>query len=119
MSDRRPARQIALMLSGFLAWAAQFTVVYGVTSVACARGFAETRLAGLPLVPFTILAATAAALAGTGLALARALALGRGAAAGMDPATRFLNQATVLTSGLALVAIAWQGLPVLLVPPCW
>ena len=104
--------------AGMIAWAAQFTLIYGATAIACARGYGEARLLGIRLIPLMIVGVTLAALAVTGFVLARALTARR-AIEPADATGRFLNMATILISGLALVSILWQGRPALIVPPCW
>ncbi len=106
-------------LAGLLIWSAQFTVIYGVTAIACARGYEEATVFGAGLVPSAVVAATLIALALDGLVLvharSRSLALASEQAAPADP---FLAHLTYLISGLSLVAIAWNGLPALIVPVC-
>jgi hypothetical protein len=104
--------------AGLIAWAVQFTVIYGVTAVACARGYAGVTLLGLGVVPLTIVATTVLAFAATGVVLAWGLRERRRADADTHPTDRFLTSATLLVSGLSLVTIAWHGLPALLVPVC-
>jgi len=111
------ARLFATMV-GFYAWTAQFMVVYGVTALACARGFADASLLGLSVVPLIIAAATALALAVTGVSLGAAFARRRRTAAEAPAADRFLIHLALVIGGLSLVAIAWTGLPALLVPAC-
>jgi hypothetical protein len=115
----RPMTQLIAMMAGLIAWAVQFTVIYGVTSVACARGYADLAVLGVGLVPFAILVTTAAALAATGWVFAAALARHRRMTDSAHPTDRFLAYSTLLISGLSLVTIAWHGLPALIVPPCW
>lgn len=117
-AERSPTR-LAFMAAGMIAWAAQFTVIYAVTAVACARGYADLRLLGFGMVPATIVVTTLAALAVTGVVLAGALASQpRMSAQTANPIDRFLNYATILISGVSLVAIAWTGLPSLILPAC-
>lgn len=109
--------RLFLVTAGFFAWAAQFTVVYGATSLACFRGFADVTLDGVGVVPATIAAATLVALTVTGMVIVVALARWRRLAKGPD-AAHFLNVSTILVSGLAVVAIVWTGLPALILPAC-
>ncbi len=104
--------------AGLVAWAVQFTVIYGVTAVVCARGYGHVSLLGIGIVPLTISVATLLALAATGLVLAQALKDRRGMDDRTHPTDRFLTSATVLISGLSLVTIAWHGVPALMVPAC-
>ena len=117
MSRRSPMLLLAGAAAGMIAWAAQFTLIYGATAIACARGYEGAWLLGMRVIPLTIVGVTLAALGVTGFVLARALAARRGT----EPtdSTEFLNAATILIAGLSLVAILWQGLPALIVPPCW
>ena len=118
MSRRSPMLLLAGAAAGMIAWAAQFTLIYGATAIACARGYDDARLLGLRVIPLMIMAVTLAALAITVLVLARALAARR-VKKRTDATGRFLNAATILIASLSLVAILWQGLPALIVPPCW
>jgi hypothetical protein len=103
-------------VSGMIAWAAQFTVIYGVTSIACERGYGDASWFGI--VPLTIIVTTLLALSSTGFVLLRAVRERRHGGAEADPTDRFLNETTLVVSGLSLVAILWQGLPALIVPAC-
>ena len=105
-------------VAGLVAWAVQFTVIYGATAVLCARGYGDASLLGIRIVPLTVAVATALALAATGLVFAHARADKRRTAPQTDPMDRFLTSTTLPVSGFSLVAIAWQVLPALLVPSC-
>lgn len=105
------------MTAGMLIWALHLGVVYAVVAVACARGFADERIAGVGLVPLAVGGATIVALAAAGLVLASALRALR--QTGPAPGERrFASTMAAAVAGLALVAIAWGGLPALLVPTC-
>lgn len=117
MTDRRSfVGSAALMLGGLLVWAVYFLFVYVFNALACARGFAGAELLGIGLVPFTIGAATLAALlivAALGLVAAR-----RARAAQADDVARFLRYTAALVALLSFVAVAWTGLSLLLIAPC-
>ncbi|HEX2554989.1 MAG TPA: hypothetical protein VHL98_14915 [Microvirga sp.] len=114
----RPVLRLLFAAGGFVAWAAQFAVIYGVAGVACARGYGGVTLLGIGLVPFAILAATLLALAATALVTLAAMRERWRMNERTDPADRFLNTAALLVGGLAAVSILWQGLPALIVPAC-
>ena len=116
MTMHRPLTRLFLAMSGLIAWAAQFTLIYGVAAVACARGYGGA--SGPGLVRLAIVAATLLALGATGLVLARALRERRRMGDDTHPTDRFLADTTLLVSGLSLVAILWQGFPALIVPAC-
>jgi hypothetical protein len=118
MAGERPVTRLLAMMSGLIIWTAQFTAIYGITAVACARGYGQSTLFGVGIVPLAIAAATSVAFAICGLVLVRALGERRRRRDDPHPTDRFLQDATILISGLSLVAIAWQGLPALCVPSC-
>lgn len=109
-------------MSGFLIWGAHFLFVYGITALACAKRFADVEILNIGIVPFVTGVATVAALAAAALVLVGALrALPNRAPVRRDETggpSVFLRWLTALVAGLSLVAIAWNGLPILLVPVC-
>lgn len=89
------------MSLGVLVWAAHFSVLYGFTALACARGFA-------PAIPWV-----------TGLATLAALAAAVAIAAWSFPGrARFASWMTAAIAGLAAVAIVFEGLAIVMVPAC-
>lgn len=115
----RRTRQVLLMLAGLIVWAIQFTLVYGVTSTLCARGWASAQFGGVGVVPVAILAVTGLSLAAVLAFLLYALKL-RSAWQANDGSgsDRFMYSAAALVSGLSLISIAWTGLPALILPAC-
>jgi hypothetical protein len=88
------------MSSGVLVWAAHFTVVYGFTALACARGFGGA-------APWVVGVATLVAAAAAVLVLLTHLS------------QEFTRWITAALAAAALLAILWEGLPALLLPnPC-
>ncbi len=118
MTQRSPMARLFAMTAGLLAWAAQFTVIYAVTAVICARGYGGESLAGFGIVPLTIVIATLLALGATALLLVLALRERRRLADDADANAQFVNYLTLIIAGFSLVAIVWQGLPGLIVPAC-
>jgi hypothetical protein len=118
MAGRRTL-QVLVMLGGLIAWALQFTLIYGVTSTLCGRGWADKTLFGGGVVPATILLSTLAAFAIAAAMLLLSLkeyrSLQHGTASAVDT---FMNQAAILISGLSLVVIIWHGVPALILPAC-
>lgn len=118
MTGRRTA-QVLLALGGLIAWAAQFTVIYGVTSTLCGRGWADATLLGAGIVPMSILAATLAALAATAVLFIVTMygyRQSRNDAASVTDT--FLYQAGLLINGFSLVVILWHGVPAFILPAC-
>lgn len=118
MTGRRTA-QVLLTLGGMIAWAVQFTVIYGATSTLCGRGWADATLLGIGVVQFTILASTIATFALTAILLVVSLREERRWRDQPVSATdSFLNQTSVLINGLSLVVILWHGVPAFILPAC-
>ena len=108
--------QVLAAMAGMIAWAVQFTIIYGVTSLVCARGYRDPTWLGI--VPLTIVATTLVALAATAVVLFRAVKARRDLEGSANSTDRFLLDTTVVVSGLSLVIVAWHGLPAFLVPVC-
>jgi hypothetical protein len=112
----------AIMLSGFLAWAAHFGLIYTYAGLLCARpDWARAQIAGFGVLPLGIglltvltLIVLAAVLAWRGLLSPR----DDQATAMFD--TRFYRQFTQGGALLGAIGIVWEGLlSISLVPPCW
>lgn len=111
------ARATLLMISGLLIWAAHFALIYAFTALACARRFWELSWLGVAVVPWLVGFATVAAV-GALLAIgARSLRQAH-SKTGVANASQFCRWMTVAIAWLAVLAIVWQVLPVLLVPTC-
>ena len=95
------ARTALRMAIGPIAWAAHFLAIYGFTGVACARG-----LAGW--IPAAIGLATLAAAGACAWAIVT----------GLREREVFERWLSATLAAAALVAIAWEVLPVLWVKPC-
>ena len=95
--------------SGVIIWAMHFTVIYAFTALACARGFAELQWLGAGVVTWTVLGVTSIAVAATLLVLVPAARAARGS---------FEDWMTAGVAALALIAIVWEALPVIIVPAC-
>lgn len=107
------------MLGGLIAWAVQFTIIYGITSTLCARGWAGVTLLGLGGVQMAILIATLMTFAVTAILLMASVRKDRKVSNPPASATdSFMNRASVLFNGLSLVVILWQGIPALILPAC-
>jgi hypothetical protein len=118
MTGRRTA-QVCLTLGGMIAWAVQFTIIYGATSTLCGRGWANATLPGMGAVQITVLSATLATLAVAAILLMVSLRQERQQRDQPASATdTFLSQAGVLINGLSLVVILWHGVPALILPAC-
>jgi hypothetical protein len=89
------------MSSGAIVWGAHFAAIYGITALACARGFPG-------LVPWAIGIAT---LIAAGLLFFLIWI-------SFKEIDAFANWLSGAVAGLALLAIVWEATAVLLVPAC-
>lgn len=87
--------------SGILVWGAHFTVLYGFTALACARGFPG-------MIPWVAGAATVAAFAAAAFILAISF----------PHRARFVPWLTGAVAALAAIAIAFEGVALAMVPAC-
>jgi hypothetical protein len=98
--DFRFARAALRMSSPVIVWALHFTVVYGFTALACARGFGGG-------TPWAVGVATGVAAVLCLLIIVSNLGSG------------FTRWVSACLAGASLVAIAWEGLSAFMVPnPC-
>lgn len=95
--------------SGVLIWAVHFTAIYGFTALACALGWSSLRWLGVGVLPWTIGAATLAAVAALTAVIASALRTGT---------AEFIEWMMAALAGLALVAVLFEGVAVWMVPRC-
>ena len=89
------------MAAGALTWAVHFTLIYGITALACARGVPRA-------VPWAIAIAGALAVAVTFAVLQRS----------RRERHTFVGWMTAVSAGLALVAVVYESLPVVFLPVC-
>jgi hypothetical protein len=118
MTGRRTA-QVLLVLGGLIAWAMQFTIIYGVTSTLCGRGWADATILGMGAVQITILLATLTTLTAAAILLVVSLRQERQQRdQPASPTDTFLSEAGVLINGLSLFVILWHGVPAIILPAC-
>lgn len=96
---------------GLLVWAAYFLLVYVVAALACERGFADVRVAGIDVLPFVTVAGLALSVAATAALL---IVTRRGARVEPGRGARFADLLGWTVGLLALLALAWTALPHLL-----
>lgn len=106
------------LLASLLVWAAHLGAIYAATSLACARGSSGAGLLGPGPLPWIIGLATLVALAALALLTAAAFRSARGGDAGAHATSTFLDWLAAALGALAAVAVIWQALPALIVPPC-
>jgi hypothetical protein len=113
-------RTTLFVTGGLLIWAADFIFTYVVAAVACARGFTGWSVLGMNAVRVTIVLATviAATLTG-GLAWTARRMHRRALDARQNGSSEvFLAFMALAVSGLALIAILWNGFASFLRPHC-
>lgn len=114
---RHPFTRTAFSIfGGLLVWMADFVAVYVFAAVACARGFADVRWFGMPIVTLLTLLASLLAAAATVLIVRRGYRLQRDVA--IDEQSRFIGFVTWASGGIALIALLLLVLPALVVSAC-
>lgn len=115
----RPVIEVLLNALGLAIWAAHFTAIYATNALACERGLAGTALLGLPFVPVVVTAFTLLGLGGLALVMRASLRrLDPPLDEGGETEPRFTRWFALATAALASVAVLFQGLPALVIPPC-
>lgn len=104
------------IVGSLLVWTANFVVVYVIGALACARGFEDVRLLGLPIVSIATIASSLIAAAVTIVLLRKGLLVWR--ARGSSEHSRFIGFVALMTSGLALIALVLVALPPFMVVAC-
>ena len=104
--EPRIATTFFTLAGGVLAWAAAFLASYVTAALACARGFADTTVLGLEIVPLAVGVASFAALAGIAGVAAKARA------GAMDAA---LREVALIVCLVGVAGVLWNALPALLV----
>lgn len=105
-----------LLTGGLLVWMADFVFVYVFAAVACARGFADATLLGLPVVTLVTLLASLVAGTITVWIVRRGYRLH--SAVEMDEHTRFIGFVAVASGTLALVALVLLVMPAMVMTAC-
>jgi hypothetical protein len=96
--------------AGLLIWAGDFLIIYVVAAVACAKGYAETIIFGIPLVAFVGTAITIAAGGATWAVLQIAISRLRKYPEA-DASARFIYFLAGAVATLGLLAILFNALP--------
>jgi hypothetical protein len=120
MGDTDFIRKSLFMIGGLLIWGTHFGLIYIFNALACARQFVGMEVLGIGIVPLTVIGTTVIALAATLAVLLLAFWRRGPAYASRDdkPVYDFMRYTTITIAALSLVAIAWNGLPALIIPPC-
>lgn len=87
--------------SGVIIWAAHFAAIYGLTALACARNAPQLVLPAVA-VPTFAAAALLVVVLWRGIARRKA----------------FESWMSATVAAFSLLAVAWEAIPVLMVPPC-
>lgn len=110
---------LGFLCGGLLIWAALFLFTYVFAAIACARGFSYADWLGLSVVPLLLIAAAVAALGGLHALARRIDALLARSGRRSEDTERLVADVAAIVCGLALIAIVWNTLPLLLqVRPC-
>lgn len=104
---------LLLLFAGPIVWGLHFLAIYGFTGVACARPGTGPQWLGLSWEGWVVI--------GAGLVAAVVLAAGLRARprSSLVHNREFLRMTGLALSALALLAIVWETLAVVLLPGCW
>ncbi|MGH8666683.1 MAG: hypothetical protein ACREUX_20660 [Burkholderiales bacterium] len=108
------ARAVRFLCGGLLVWAGLFLFTYVFAAIACARGFSYALWLGLGIVPLLLLLAAALSLGVLHVIARRADRLQDGIARRSDDTRRVVADIATMVCTLALIAIVWNALPLLL-----
>lgn len=98
------------LFAGPVVWAAHFFAIYASTALACARTG--------PASAMVIAWVGGATLVAAALLVWTIVASARDREISPAPWRTFNRRLTMTTAGLALIAVAFETLPVLMLPPC-
>lgn len=102
---------VALFICGsLLIWAGDFLAAYVIAALACAKGWIELTVVGVPLVAFVGTVLTLAACLGT-IAILRFAVKRLQASGQLDASMRFIYFLAAALGMLALIAILYTALP--------
>lgn len=93
--------RILFMSTGVMVWALHFTAIYGITGLACARGWHSL------VLPSIAVATAIAAIASVSII-----------AAGLRRRGEFEYWMSASIAAFGLVGIVWEAVPVFLLPVC-
>ncbi|MPZ42678.1 MAG: hypothetical protein GEV05_04585 [Betaproteobacteria bacterium] len=108
------ARAVRFLCGGLLVWAALFLFTYIFAAIACTRGFSYALWLGLGVVPLLLLLAAALSLGVLYVIARRADRLQGSIARRSDDTRRVVAHVATMVCGLALIAIVWNALALLL-----
>jgi uncharacterized membrane protein YhaH (DUF805 family) len=119
------------LIVGPMVWAAHFLIVYITAAIACAHGFFDDEILGIRIVQLIGGGATLVALALILDSLVLSWRRWRGRPSDGEPTPlpphdssdvtsrrRFMAYASILLSGIALIATVWQSLPLVFFASC-
>lgn len=121
--SRVHARSLTGMAAPLAVWALHFIVVYAIQAIACRQGWHALRWAGRDAIVWCLLLLTLAAMLTTawlGWRAWRQRPASTRSGTGHDapPLDRFMATLTTAVSVLATVAIAFIGIPLLILSTC-
>lgn len=106
-------------IGAMIVWSVHFLAVYGLQAVICARVLADRSAFGFGITTLTVIGlGVVACLAILALGVDAFLRLRRAPMGGEGAHPRFLALFSVTTALLAGLAVVWETVPALLLPPC-
>jgi hypothetical protein len=112
MRTHRFTSTTLFLWSGLLIYALSFLVVYIFAALACARGFADAQVLGIPVVP--LVANGWGVLAAAAMIVVILRVRQRDRQDDADEHTRLIRFLAAAASGIAMLALIWLMLPTLI-----
>ena len=115
------AYRLTGMAAPMAIWALHFVVVYSLTGLACGRGWYRSVVAGQHVATWILIAVTLlawAVLAWLGWNAWRRSKMQADAGSAASPRRRFVARMTLALAWLAILAVAFTALLVLMLQPC-
>ncbi|RJF95948.1 hypothetical protein [Noviherbaspirillum saxi] len=113
MSEPSFTRSMLRIFAGPIVWAVHFIVIYGFTGIACARRTAHLEWLGLGVIAWGIGGASIVAVATIAFMHLHTWRTG------MQTSEKdFIRWSAAILGLISILAIAWETLPLFLVPKC-
>ncbi len=113
-TDEPLFRKMLAAMAPLLLWAGHFVFLYVFVAVACIAGVAGLKVAGFPVATVVLLLESVAAMIAAAILLLRSARLLRS----RDNQAGLLDVVRAASALLALAAIAWVSMPVLVLRTC-
>jgi hypothetical protein len=115
--NRITAPGLMLLIAGFVIWSSAFVILYAVNAIGCSLGWDSVVVGPMGLQRLVLVLVWIGHLAALALLLSYCLKARRNLEAQGQPA-RFMAASALASTGCALFATLWTGLPVISASTC-